>query len=155
MSLELQGLLNKIYDSENAALRVSGSGTSGAVVSSVATSETAASGASYVDLATPGPAVTLDVPASGKVLLVITAQQRSSAAAAYNYSSVAISGANTEAASDDEALVNGQGVTHEVRASFSRVITGLTPGSTTFTMKYRAAGGTSTFSKRRISVVPL
>jgi hypothetical protein len=34
-------------------------------------------------------------------------------------------------------------------------VTGLTPGSTTFTAKYDVTGGTGTFANRSIVVVPL
>jgi hypothetical protein len=41
------------------------------------------------------------------------------------------------------------------RASATSVITGLTPGSNTFTAKYRITGGTGTWRDRDIVVIPL
>jgi len=45
--------------------------------------------------------------------------------------------------------------TNFTRASATSVITGLTPGSNTFTAKYRITGGTGTWRDREIVVVPL
>jgi hypothetical protein len=67
------------------------------------------------------------------------------------------SGANTVAASDANAVILS-GSTLQ-RASASSVLSSLTPGSTTFTGKYKLAGGgggaNCTFSNRSIMVIPL
>jgi hypothetical protein len=125
--------------------------TTSAVTATVATSETTTS-ATYVDLTTTTDSVTLNVPSSGMVLVALYAALTNSAA---NYSNVgfALSGANTVAAADTMALsFNG---TSFLVASAVFQLTGLTPGSTTFKMKYDVTSGTGTFKNRRISVTPL
>src|SRR5438552_3482318 len=47
-------------------------GTAGAVGATVATSETTTS-LTYTDLTTPGPSVTVTIPASGKAVVILTA----------------------------------------------------------------------------------
>jgi hypothetical protein len=80
-------------------------------------------------------------------------------AADYSLASFAVSGATSRAASDTNCI--------KIRNAASSVvgdwglgnvwlISGLTPGSNTFTMKYRVAvGGTGTFATRQISVIPV
>jgi len=43
----------------------------------------------------------------------------------------------------------------EIRASATVLASGLTPGSTVFTAKYRTTSGIATFSNRDIVVIPL
>jgi len=47
------------------------------------------------------------------------------------------------------------GGTGFVQASATFYVTGLTPGTYTFTAKYRTTGGTATFANRNIIVQPL
>jgi hypothetical protein len=116
----------------------------------VATSETTTS-TSFTDLATTGPAVTVDVGPSGKVLVIVSCDQiATSAEAIMGYE---ISGANSQAATLDRCLRTSTG---RQMASFTDLLTGLTPGLTTFTAKYRSGtAATSTYERRRIAVVPL
>jgi hypothetical protein len=71
--------------------------------------------------------------------------------------SYAETGANTVAAADANAMILS-GSTLQ-RASASSVLSGLAAGSTTFTGKYKLAGGgggaSCTFSNRSIMVIPL
>jgi hypothetical protein len=97
--------------------------------------------------------VTVTIPASGKALVIVTAAETGSGGSIIVYTSYAVSGASTVAATDGRALqVQGQNFT---RASATSVITGLTPGSNTFTSKYRVSSGTGTFRDRDIVVIPL
>jgi hypothetical protein len=70
----------------------------------------------------------------------------------------AVSGSNTASAADNEAIMLcsaatvGTGVQGAVGARFC--LTGLNPGTTTFTAKYRTNTGTRTFLNRRIIVEP-
>jgi hypothetical protein len=125
-----------------------------AVVSTatVATSESTSSG-SYTDLATAGPAVTVVVPASGKVRIAQTA----TCGATQGIVGCALSGANTVAAQDATGLaIHAIAGILALRHSAVTVMTGLTPGSTTFTLKYRAVGGGAvTFINREINVEPV
>jgi hypothetical protein len=107
----------------------------------------------YTDLATPGPAVTVVVPASGKALVSVTAGIQTTQGAALGYMSFAITGGTTRAANDATAL-NLLGNDFQ-KASAIFVVSGLTPGSTTFTAKYRTSAGTSTFQNRSIWAIPL
>jgi hypothetical protein len=107
----------------------------------------------YTDLATVGPAVTLDVPASGRVLVSVTAGIQTSQGGALGYMSFAMSGANTSAGNDATAL-NLLGNNFQ-KASATFVLSGLTPGTTTFTAKYRVTGGTASFQNRSIWAIPL
>ncbi len=117
---------------------------------SVATSQSTTS-AAYVDLATVGPAVTITVPASGRVVIALRAQLVSAVAQSVALMAFALSGASTIAASDAFAM----GVAFESNGNridgASLLITGLAPGVTTFTAKYRADGtNTATFLQRSI-----
>jgi hypothetical protein len=98
---------------------------------------------SYTDLGTVGPAVTLETGAAAKV--TVTAASNTTA-----FMGFAISGATTRAATDTDALRVDSGSTS--RASMTTLVTGLTPGSNTFTAKYRVIGGTGTWLDRAIIV---
>lgn len=128
----------------------------------VATGE-ATSSATYVDLTTTTDTVTITVPASGIILLTISAQILigASAAAAVSF---AMSGANTAAAGvtppDDSLALSLRNSTAGTSVAVGQVgitfpLTGLTAGSTTFKLKYKSASGSCTFSFRRLTAVPL
>jgi hypothetical protein len=118
----------------------------------VATSQTTTS-TSFTDLATVGPAVTVTIGANGLAIVEFTTYLGNSGANETRMS-FAASGANTIAAeTETRGLVNGAAAGNCY--AFSILLTGLTPGSTTFTAKYAVSGGTGTFRNRRISVIPL
>lgn len=119
---------------------------------SVATSQTTTS-ASYTDLATAGPAVTLTT--GTKVLVIIGAHIFGSQTTYLNYMSFAVSGATTVSASDTTCLLAG--VPTRIQACAAYLMTTLTAGSNTFTAKYRSEAGTNTatFLNRFISVIDL
>lgn len=123
----------------------------------VATSQTTTS-TSYTDLATAGPAATVTIGDNGLALVVIRCRMASNTDNALTYMGVAMSGANTESASDTYAAqrrisdANSAGF-ETIEATFLR--TGLTAGSTTFTSKYKVNTGTGTFDIRSIIVIPL
>ena len=119
----------------------------------VATSESTNS-TSYTDLTTTTDQVTATVPASGKVLLVISVTATYvSGSNGESTVSVALSGANTQAASDSLQARGGTTTLWIVRAL------NLTPGDTTFKLKYKTTttGGTPTYSysNRSITVLAL
>jgi hypothetical protein len=121
----------------------------------VATAESTGSN-TYVDLTTGGPAITLDVPASGKVLVSVTAGVTASNNSTTCAMSFATSGAGATvlAASDARAMILLGNSLQQASASF--VVTGLNAVSTTFTAKYRVNGSqTCTFSNRSIWAIPL
>lgn len=120
-------------------------------IATVSTSETTTS-TSYADLATTTDTVTFTVPSNGKVKITLTSVF-SNNSANQTYVSVALSGGNTLAANDTNAMIQGASATNFL-VSRVIVLTGLTAASTTFKMKYRVTGGTGTFSNRSIIVEP-
>lgn len=121
-----------------------------AFAATVAASETTTS-TSFTDLATVGPWVSVDTGTSA--LVIMTAQQSCSVADGI-YASFDVSGATTVAASTSRALSMVGSSQFGMSASF--VITGLTPGTNLFTMRYRIAfSGTGTWVNRGIIVIPL
>lgn len=122
---------------------------SAATAARVATSQTETS-TSYDDLSTPGPAVTVTTGTSARV--TVTARIKNSGVNLTRMS-FAISGATTVAADDTRSLEH-EG-TNWMRASATYTVTGLTPGSNTFTAKYKVAAGTGTFEDREILVEPI
>lgn len=108
----------------------------------------------YTDLATTGPAVTVTC---GTIAMVwFAASQANNNADAACFSSVAVSGASSVAASDDWCILT-DGITagNFVRNGAFHVFTGLTAGSNTFTMKYRRGSITANYKAREIAVLPL
>ena len=122
----------------------------------VATAESTSS-ASYTDLTTVTDTVTVNIGSGGSALVMINAAIQPSATNGEGHLSFAISGASTVAASDAVGVqYNAYTATASNRMGNTFLMTGLTPGSTTFKMKYfRGGSGSVTFSTRRISVVPL
>lgn len=128
-------------------------GTAGVQANTVATSETTTS-LVYTDLATPGPSVTVTIPAgTTRALVIVTAEEKTSNGSNSAFISFAVSGASTVGATDARAFEVQ--VNNFIRASATSVITGLTPGINTFTAKYRVSGATGTFAVRDITVIPL
>lgn len=146
------------FDSDDNLLYVQNS--SGAWVcitpqsATVATVETTAS-SSYTNLSTSGAAQSAQT--GTKALVTVGAQLSNGNAAAAAVASFAISGATTAAASDVNAVWSSSSVASNVdQQSYVSLVTGLTPGVNTFTMKYKASnGGTASFSNRSITVVGL
>jgi len=117
---------------------------------------------------TPGtnPSVNVTVGASGTVMVIITSAIQTSGtnptgAGPGGAVSFGISGNTTRAASDTTSLQisptsGGGSPAIFLQASATYMVTGLTPGSTTFTLNYRALtnGQTVTFSNRSIVVIP-
>lgn len=118
----------------------------------VATSETTAS-TSYVDLATPGPAVSV---LTGTRALVTISAATTNSGVATNLMAVAVSGATTVAAADGNGMqvaIPSAGYVFPLVRTFA--IGGLTPGLNTFTLKYETTATTATFLIRDITVVGL
>ena len=109
--------------------------------------------ATYGDLASAGPAVTITT--GTKALVIVTAYLECSPAG-QAFMSYAVSGATTISASDTRALIKfGSG---NDRMSAVMRITNLTAGSNTFTAKYRRAGTISDYgyyTDREICVIDL
>lgn len=111
-------------------------------------------GNSYGDLATTGPLV--NVTTGTIAIVAFAASQANTVADSAGLSSVAVSGASSVAASDAWCiLTDGVSAGNFVRYGMTHVFTGLTPGTNTFTVKYRAGSNTARFQNREISVIPL
>lgn len=102
------------------------------------------------NLTTTGPAVSA---VTGTQALVWFGALISNSGANSSAASVAVSGASSVAANDQWAAINVG--TSANRFSVGHIFTGLTSGSNTFTMQYKAAAGTATFANRELIVVPL
>lgn len=120
----------------------------------VATFETTTS-ASYTDLASVGPSVTVDVGESGAVLVILTAYLANSIVDGAAYMGFSIAGAAVVAARVLNHISHTAGQPAQMSAIYK--VTGITPGSRTFVAKYRrdSAGGTMTAGNRNLIVIPV
>jgi hypothetical protein len=123
-----------------------------------AIASTAASGTrdsdSYGELSGGGdnPAVTLTTGTRAMVTVTGYLDPSASSSAFIGYS---VSGATTEAASDERAVIRERPSSASVgglQASTTSVIDDLAPGTNTFTLEYKGSGS---FANRTITVVPL
>lgn len=132
----------------------------GPQTSSIETQETTTS-TSYTDLATPGPSVTVTVGSNGILLVGWSMRSAPSVASTRTQMGIALSGANTMAASsssyrpitqrDPSTAGGNSGAT----GTTVQLLTGLNPGATTITAKYLVQTGTGTFFDRLIWALPL
>lgn len=127
-----------------------------AVTASVLTSETRTS-SSYGNLTTTTDSVTATVGASGTVLVCMSADITVNNSNGGGYVSYDVSGANTISADDTKRIAVGYLAYGSINFGLFILETGLSPGSTTFKMKYRGTGlGPSvTCANRYITVIPL
>jgi hypothetical protein len=111
-----------------------------------------------VDLTTPGPAVTVVVPASGNLMVTISASMYNTTPSVATKMGIDLSGANTHGATDDSRWLGintpAVGGVNQMGGSLVTVFTGLTPGSTTVAAKYWVEGGTGHFVGREVIVEP-
>jgi hypothetical protein len=112
----------------------------------------------FADLDAPaavGPSVTLT---TGTQALVYTHCTMVNTGTGSCRAGVAVSGATTIAAALNRSITVGGAAGTYIGAGTTVFYTSglaLTPGSNTFTMKYRVGAGTGTFSDRRLIVMPL
>ena len=119
----------------------------------VATSQTTTS-TSYTDLATSGPAVTIQT--GTKAFVTVSAHVNNSLQYGQGFVSFAVSGATTLAAADDVAFAAATPLANiPNQASRVSYLSALTAGSNVFTVKYRVVSGTGTFIYRYIIVEPI
>lgn len=110
---------------------------------------------SYTGLATSGPAVS--AVSDTRCIIWFTAQMNNANASQESLSSVAVSGATSIASSDNYCIDVQQpsGGTAFVDVTCCRAVRlTVTPGTNTYTMEYRVSGGTGTFRRRSIVVLP-
>jgi hypothetical protein len=107
---------------------------------------------SYTDLTTIGPAVTVE---TGPMALVLVHGSIENTGAGSSRMAYEVTGDSSIAPADNRGIgtfgVAGVGIV----ASGVALHDDLTPGTNTFTAKYRVASGTGTFQSRRIVVFPL
>lgn len=117
-------------------------------------SETTAS-TSFVALTTAGPTIGGIVTGS-TALIMLTCSLSNNTAGSGARMGYAISGATTLAANDVDSLAIESGVAgDEFSASWVNFWDGLTVGTQTFTSQYKAyIGGTATFRRRRMGIIP-
>ena len=114
------------------------------------TSETTTSTA-YTDLTTNGPTVTATT--AGLALVIWTAQL-SNSGTGFSRCSIEVTGAGSSAASDARCIAFSANANDVLQSAMAVFYDDLTPGSNTFTMKYKVSSGTGTFSNRRLIVLP-
>lgn len=117
---------------------------------SVATQQDTAS-TTYADLATAGPSVSVTLNEARTVLVFVKAQVLQVSTTDDVYMSFAASGATTVAAADSAAVRHNGSGTAEAYASVA--VVACNAGTTTFTAKYRADGGSGRFTNRVIAAV--
>lgn len=126
--------------------------TSFGVAAVVSANETTTS-ATYVNLTTTGPSVTM-TSSGTRALIWWSAHGFNNTANCGAISSIDVSGATTQAVADGNGILwneNDANLSHE--NSQFMVVT-ITPGSNTFRVMYkRAAGGTASFERRRMYVL--
>lgn len=115
------------------------------------TTETTTS-TSYTDLATTGPTIT--VTTGTRAIVVISARMENNTAGQGCFVGYDISGAHTEAATDVNSLIFESDSAGQAMAASHVTMHTLTAGSNTFTAKYKVDGGTGSFSRRKIVVMP-
>jgi len=97
-----------------------------------------------------GPEVTLTTGTTA--LVILTAEVFGSTGNSAGFMSVMVDNVQTTALDINSLRVAGNDA---IRASATTLLTGLTPGSHTFTAVYRLNGsGIATFSSRTITVIP-
>lgn len=96
------------------------------------------------------------IPASGAVLIVFSVDLLNTTAGNKAFASVACSGTDTIAASDNWAKISNSGAANDDRGTSSHLFTGLTPGATdTFTLQFRAIAGTTQVNSQELIAMPL
>lgn len=118
----------------------------------ILTSQTTMS-TSFTDLTTTGPQVT--VTTGPLALVIFGCELENDTINQTSRMGVDVSGATTDPPDDFQALVYDAAAGGSVhQASHAIFFDTLTPGSNTFTAKYRVSGGTGTFAFRRLIVLP-
>ncbi|ORV87024.1 hypothetical protein AWC11_16510 [Mycobacterium interjectum] len=137
------------------------SAVAGPATALVATNETTTS-TTYTDLTTTTDQVTVNIGSSGMAILMGSAQVSQSYTGYGPFIGFAASGSNTIAVTDlagVEVYVPGNAgaVINKAVIGNSILLTDLSPGATTFKLKYKVdgSGATTYFSNRRIAVIPL
>lgn len=126
------------------------------ISATVGASET--TGTAYAtDLGTVGPSVTVTIGPNGKAQVTVSALMSQNTNTAKAFLGIDVSGANTIAA-DLDRCISYQALTGDTgeNRSGTFLFEGLTPGATTFKLKYGVGGGGSAgYQYRHIAVLAL
>lgn len=110
------------------------------------------SSATFVDIATAGPTVTVT---TGSRALVLLSCNMLNSGSNICLMGVDITGATTLSPSDADSMIYEPNTANlEIQGGYVNVYNSLTPGVNTFTAKYKAGAGTATFTRRRLVVLP-
>lgn len=108
---------------------------------------------SYADLGTFGPSVEVETGPGGAICMWAVQVGSVSATSLVSVEITGDAAGDSDAAAADERALTA---TNAVYQAMNVVYyTDLTPGTNTFTLKYRVSSGTSKFRRRRILVLPL
>ena len=134
------------------ATGATGPGAAASAVEGVATGSVSTSSSVYVTLA-GGPSVNAVIPASGKVLVILTGELSAGTFFTNSTAFMSVSLDGSVALDTNSLRVTGP---NPVRASVTVLITGLTPGlNVNFAAVYKLSGsGNATFNARQITVIP-
>lgn len=114
--------------------------------------------AAYTSTLTGSTAASLAVviPTSGIVLVILSVDLLNTTAGNKAFASIACSGTDTVAASDNWARIANSGAANDDRSECAHLFTGLTPGATdTFTAQFKAAAGTTQVNSQELIAIPL
>ncbi len=123
------------------------------LVNTVATSESTTS-SFFTDLTTSGPAVTVNT--GTRALVMVSCRFSGNTLGNAPIVGYEISGASSVSPSIDFSLyaITSGSTSRDIQLGSAHLVTGLTSGSNTFTLKYAvSSGGTATFANRQISVM--
>jgi hypothetical protein len=101
----------------------------------------------------PGTNVSVTLNTGTTAMIHLGAQHFNDTSSAYCFTTFAVSGATTIAASDSYAVLQALPSLQVVSSGVTVLFPGLTAGANTFTMNYRISAGTGNFSARRMTVV--
>jgi hypothetical protein len=151
-------IINSAYSAVIVAFTDAAGGGARSATASVATQETTTS-TTYTDLATTGPDVTITAPPSGLITVIWGAQLFNSGAAGYASMCPEVfdvtSSSTVSAASDTYGMFFVSGAANELHQSSHHSVFSVTAGhSIRVRAKYRVSGGTGTFLRRRVTVIP-
>lgn len=108
---------------------------------------------SFTDLATVGPQAT--VTSSQYSLAFMQSAVQNNTSGLTSNVGLDVSGATTAAAAAIYISILTGAANNALTAGAIRMIDFLTAGSNTFTMKYQVGGGTGTFNRRYMTIMPL
>lgn len=112
------------------------------------------SSTSYVNLSNSAT-VTINVPASGVVLVLLSGFNYSATNGAFLDTQVNVTGANVLTVANNTTRQAGGENNQRLNCGGHAFLTGLSEGSTTFTVQGKVSGGTGSWNSVLLTVIPL